>query len=219
MTGPSGGGAITDAAGVVAAYARWAPVYDLAFAAVMRSGRRAAVAAAGRPGGRVLDVGVGTGLELPMFDGDTRLVGIDLAVPMLRRAQARVARLGLSNVAGLAAMDATRLAFPDASFDAAVLPFVLTVVPEPRAMLDEVARVTKRGGDIVLVNHFGAERGPMAHLEAWLGRRSATLGWHPQFPFAVLGDWVAATPGIVLVERRTVPPFGLFTLVRLRKDA
>lgn len=211
------GAAIEDAGQVVAAYSRWAPVYDLAFAAVMRSGRLAAAAAASCPGGRILDVGVGTGLELPMFDSATRIVGIDLSEAMLRRAQARVRKRALGNAEGLAVMDATRLAFPDDSFDAAVIPYVLTVVPQPRAMLDEVLRVVKRGGKIVLVNHFGSENGPVALIEAWLGRSSAALGWHPQFPFSILGDWVADRGDVELVERRSVQPFGLFTLVRLRK--
>jgi phosphatidylethanolamine/phosphatidyl-N-methylethanolamine N-methyltransferase len=216
------GSAITDAGQVVAAYGRWAPVYDLAFAAVMRAGRLAAAQAAGRaagPNGRILDIGVGTGLELPMFDPRTRVTGIDLSDAMLRGAQRRVERERLGHVEGLLVMDATRLAFADGAFDAAVVPYVLTVVPEPRRMLDEARRVVRPGGEIVLVNHFGAEGGPVAAAEAWLGRRSASLGWHPQFPFAVLGGWIAATPGMVLLERRRIRPFGLFNLVRLRRGA
>ena len=214
-------GAITEAGQVVEAYGRWAPVYDLAFAAVMRAGRLAAAEAASRaagPGGRIVDIGVGTGLELPMFDARTRVVGIDLSDAMLRGAQRRARRQRLGHVEGLLVMDATRLAFPDGAFDVAVVPYVLTVVPEPHRMLDEARRVVRPGGEIVLVNHFGAERGPVAAAEAWLGRRSASLGWHPQFPFEVLGRWIAATPGMVLVERRRIRPFGLFNLVRLRRD-
>jgi phosphatidylethanolamine/phosphatidyl-N-methylethanolamine N-methyltransferase len=217
----SGKAAITEAGQVVEAYGRWAPVYDLAFAAVMRAGRSAAAEAASRaagPGGLIIDVGVGTGLELPMFDTRSRIVGIDLSEPMLRGAQRRVRREGLANVDGLLVMDATRLAFPDGAFAVAVVPYVLTVVPEPHRMMDEVRRVVRPGGEIVLVNHFGAERGPVAAVEGWLGQRSASLGWHPQFPFAVLGDWIAATPGVRLVERRRIRPFGLFNLVRLRLD-
>ncbi len=208
---------ITDAAQVVSAYARWAPVYDLAFAAVMKAGRRAAVAAVSEAGSRILDVGVGTGLELPMFPPAVRVVGIDLAETMLRRASERVRRERLGQVGGLAVMDATRMAFADAQFDGAIIPFVLTVVPDRQAMMDEVARVVRPGGAIVLVNHFGAERGPLVPIEAWLGKRSAALGWHPQFSFGTLGDWLARRPDITLVERRTVPPLGLFTVVRLHK--
>ena len=208
---------ISDAAQVVSAYSRWAPVYDLVFTAVMKAGRQAAVATLGPAPRRVLDVGVGTGLELPMFPATTSITGIDLSEPMLRRAQARVARRGLAGVEGLCVMDATGLAFADHTFDAAIVPYVLTVVPQPEAMMDEIVRVLKPGGDIVLVNHFGAERGPIEKVEAWLGKRAASLGWHPQFPFAVLGDWLEKRPTIRLMSRRSVGPLKLFTVVRLHK--
>ncbi len=157
--------AVLDNKRVKKSYARWAPVYDLVFELVLRPGRKAAAAAADRPGGHVLDVGVGTGLELPMFDRRTRLTGIDLSEPMLRRAQWRVRGKALDNVEGLLVMDAARLAFPDAHFDAVVAPYVLTVVPEPHASLHELARVVKPGGEIILVNHIGSGQGPLAWIE------------------------------------------------------
>lgn len=213
----NGGEGRLDNADVQSSYARWAPVYDLAFALVMRAGRKAAAAAADRPLGLVLDVGVGTGLELPLFDRRTRLVGVDLSEPMLRRAQRRVDAQNLANVEGLLVMDATRLAFPDAAFDAVVAPFVLTVAPDPHAMLDELMRVAKPGGEIVLVNHIGAERGAMAALERWLGKRSASLGWRPEFSWETLGGWIERQQQARLIERRTLPPLGLFTLARIGK--
>ena len=204
---------------VASAYARWAPVYDLAFAAVMRTGRRCLAAAANRhKGGRILDVGVGTGLELPMLDPSLKIVGVDLSMPMLQRAAYRVRAAGLSGrVEGLTVMDACRLGFVDAQFDAIVAPFVLTVLPEPEASLDEWRRVLKPGGEIILVNHIGAERGVLAALEGWLGKRSAALGWRPEFPWTILSDWLAARPELILTERRRLPPFGLFTLTRIKK--
>ena len=152
-----------------------------------------------------------------MIDSATRITGVDLSRPMLARAQERVRRLGLTNIDGLLAMDAMRLGFPDASFDAIVAPYVLTVVPDPWASLDEWARVLKPGGEIVLVNHVGAERGPIAAIEAWLGKRAEGLGWHPQFPWSTIADYLAARPNLTLVERRTLPPLGLFTLTRIAK--
>jgi phosphatidylethanolamine/phosphatidyl-N-methylethanolamine N-methyltransferase len=199
------------------AYARWAPIYDKVFTLTMRPGRVAASEAINKIGGRVIDVGIGTGLELPMFNKSVSITGIDLSEPMLRIAQKRVDDLKLTNVEGLLVMDAMKLAFPDASFDAAVAPYVLTVVPEPERTLDEMARVVKPGGEIVLVNHIGAESGPIAAIEAWLGKRSASLGWRPQFPWSILGDWIARRPDIELLERRTLAPFGLFTLVRMKR--
>ena len=144
------------------AYARWAPVYDLVFGAVFERGRMASIAAAEQacpPGGRILEVGVGTGISLPDYSRSNRIVGIDISVPMLRRARERVIEHRLANVEALAVMDAKHLALPDASFDVVVAQYVITAVPDPEATLDEFARVLKPGGEIVLVNHLGAEAG------------------------------------------------------------
>ncbi len=215
--GHAGDPAVLDNKHVKKSYARWAPVYDLVFELVLRPGRKAAAAAADRLGGHVLDVGVGTGLELPMFDRRTRLTGVDLSEPMLRRAQRRVRAKALGNVEGLVVMDAARLAFPDAHFDAVVAPYVLTVVPDPHGSLDELARVVKPGGEIILVNHVGSGQGPMAWIESALAKCSAELGWQPEFAWSILGDWIDSTPSVRLVERRKLPPFGLFTLARIER--
>lgn len=205
------------------AYARWAPVYDAVFTAVMRPGRQAAAAAINALGAperpvRVLDVGVGTGLELPMFADHVRVTGVDLSEPMLAVARKRVADLGLRNVEALVAMDAMNLTFAEASFDAVVSPYVITTVPDPARTLDEMARVTRPGGEIVLVNHVGAGSGPIAAIEGWLARRAQKLGWRPEFPWAVIGDWAAGREDVTLVERRTLAPLGLFTLARFQKS-
>ena len=202
---------------VTDAYARWAPVYDMAFTLVMKPGRRAVSAAINRLGGRVLDVGVGTGLELPMFSSNVRVTGIDLSEPMLEVARKRVKEAGLSSVEALVAMDAMNIAFPDGGFDAAVAPYVLTTVPDPARLLDEMTRVVRRGGEIILVNHIGAERGVIAMIERWLGKRAAKLGWRPEFPWAVVGDWLARRDDVKLLERRTLAPLRLFTLIRIAK--
>jgi phosphatidylethanolamine/phosphatidyl-N-methylethanolamine N-methyltransferase len=209
--------AILDNKDVKKSYARWAPVYDFVWGLVFRAGRKAAAAAADRIGGHVLDVGVGTGLELPMFDRRTRLTGIDLSEPMLRRAQWRIRAKALGNVEGLMVMDAAHLAFEDAHFDAVVAPYVLTAVPDPQASLYELARVVKRGGEIILVNHVASGKGPMAWIESALAKCSAKLGWRPEFGWSILGDWIDSTPSVRLVERRKLAPFGLFTLARIKR--
>ena len=218
MTTPRGPG-VSDmtTTDVADAYARWAPVYDMVFTAVMKPGRRAAAAVINKRGGRVLDVGVGTGLELPMFASHVRVTGIDLSEPMLEIARKRVKDKGIGNVEALIAMDAMNIAFPDAAFDAAVAPYVLTTVPDPGRLLDEMIRVVKPGGEIVLVNHIGAERGPVAAVEKWLGKRAASLGWRPEFPWSVVGDWLERHGDVELRERRTLAPFGLFTLIRMAR--
>jgi len=204
-------------------YERWAPFYDPAFAQISRWGRTAAVASVNRhKGARVLDVGVGTGLELPMFDASLDVVGIDLSQAMLARAARRARQADLRQVAGLVRMDACRLAFEDARFDVVIAPFVLTVLPQPQASLDEWVRVLKPQGEIILVNHISGGEGPLAGFgagfEGWLAQHGAHLGWRPEFPWAILGDWLAAHPDVTLVERRVLPPFGLFTLVRIKKS-
>jgi phosphatidylethanolamine/phosphatidyl-N-methylethanolamine N-methyltransferase len=198
------------------ASARWAPVSDLVFDKVMAAGRRAAVEAAGRAGPRILDVGVGTGLELPYFGAKAMVVGVDLSEPMLRKAQQKVREGALNQVVGLCGMDAMHLGFADATFDAVVAPYVITTVPHPEATLDELIRVVRPGGEVVLVNHVGAERGARAAFEQWLARQTRHLGWRPEFPWAVIGDWCAKRR-VELIERRSIGLLGLFTLVRLGK--
>lgn len=203
---------------VEAAYSRWAPVYDFTFAQILKPGRLVAAAIASESDGPILDVGVGTGLELPMFEPHTRVFGVDLSEPMLRRASQRVRRERLTHVAGLAKMDGTRMAFDNAMFACVVAPYVLTVVPEPVTLLDELARVVRPGGEIILVNHVSGKDDPLVALDAFLDRHVAPrLGWRPQFPWSIVGNWVDTRPDMELVERRPLPPFGLFTLIRIRR--
>jgi phosphatidylethanolamine/phosphatidyl-N-methylethanolamine N-methyltransferase len=208
---------------VARAYAAWAPVYDVVFGAVFERGRRAAIAAAekacGQQGGRILEVGVGTGISLPCYDRINRIVGIDISEPMLRKAQERVARDKLANVDALAVMDATRMALPDTSFDVVVAQYVITAVPDPEATLDEFARVIKPGGEIVLVNHIGAEHGPRRAFEQGFAPVARRLGWRPEFPFKRLADWAARHGGIRMLERRAMPPLGHFALIRFARAA
>jgi phosphatidylethanolamine/phosphatidyl-N-methylethanolamine N-methyltransferase len=204
---------------VTKAYARWAPVYDLVFGAVFERGRHAAIAAAERVGGRILEVGVGTGISLPSYSKTCRLCGVDISEPMLRKAQERVCELMLSNVEGLWVMDAEHLSFPDGSFDVVVAQYVITTVPNPEATLDEFARVLKPGGEIVLVSRVGAEAGLRRSLEHWFQPAARRLGWRTEFSFDRYAQWAARARGMRLVERRTMPPFGHFSLIRFDKDA
>jgi phosphatidylethanolamine/phosphatidyl-N-methylethanolamine N-methyltransferase len=202
---------------VAKAYARWAPVYDLVFGAVFERGRRAAIVAAERLGGRILEVGVGTGISLPDYSSTCRIVGVDLSEPMLRKAQERVVELGLRNVEGLAVMDAERLAFPDGFFDVVVAQYVITTVPDPEATLDEFARVLKPGGEIVLVSRVGAEAGLRRTFEQWFAPMARKLGWRTEFPWARFSTWADGPHGVRLIERRAMPPLGHFSLVRFAK--
>jgi phosphatidylethanolamine/phosphatidyl-N-methylethanolamine N-methyltransferase len=202
---------------VAKAYARWAPVYDLVFGAVFDRGRKASIAAAERIGGRILEVGVGTGLSLPDYSWTNRLTGVDLSAPMLRKARARAAQHRLTNVDGLAVMDAQRLGFQDGVFDVVVAQYVITAVPDPEATLDEFVRVVKPGGEIVLVNHLGAESGLRASFERCFAPLARRLGWRPEFRWERIAQWVARHGGVRVIERRAVTPLGHFSLIRFAR--
>jgi phosphatidylethanolamine/phosphatidyl-N-methylethanolamine N-methyltransferase len=202
---------------ITKAYARWAPVYDLVFGAVFERGREAAIAAAERIGGRILEVGVGTGISLPDYSRANRISGVDISEPMLQKAMERVAKLGLSHVEGLWVMDAEHLRFYDESFDVVVAQYVITTVPNPEATLDEFARVLKPGGEIVLVSRVGAEAGLRRALEKWFAPAARKLGWRTEFSFQRYARWADRHAGMRLVERRAMPPFGHFSLIRFAK--
>jgi phosphatidylethanolamine/phosphatidyl-N-methylethanolamine N-methyltransferase len=203
---------------VAKAYARWAPIYDLVFGPVFERGRKAAIAAAERIGGRILEVGVGTGLSLPEYAWSNRITGVDLSAPMLRKAKERVREHRLTNVEGLAVMDAQRLGFQDGVFDVVVAQYVITAVPEPEATLNEFARVLKPGGEIILVNHLGAEGGARATFERAFAPLARRLGWRPEFRFERLVAWAARHHGVRIVERRPMPPLGHFSLIRFARE-
>src|SRR6266567_1893258 len=202
---------------VAKAYARWAPVYDFVFGAVFDAGRKATIAAAERIGGRILDVGIGTGISLTDYARVNRIVGVDYCEPMLRKAHERVVEHELAHVEALAVMDAQRLGFADASFDAVVAQYVITTVPDPEATLDEFARVTRPGGEIILVNHLGAEAGPRRVFERGFAPLARRLGWRPEFGWDRLARWAAHHGGVRVIERRPMPPLGQFSLIRFER--
>jgi len=197
------------------AYSGWAPVYDLLCGPIFRHGRKAAVAAACRVGGRALEIGVGTGLSFRDYDrGGTDVVGIDISPDMLARAEARLAGGRHRRVEAVHLMDAHHLDFPDASFDVAVCQFVITLVENPEQVLSECARVVRPGGEILVLSHLYSETGWAAATERWFAKRTRSIGLRPEFPFARLIAWADAHGGATLVERRPVRPF--YTLVRFR---
>ena len=206
-----------DRARVEKAYGRWAPIYDLVFGKVFDQGRQSTIAEANRIGGRILDVGVGTGLSLSDYSPNIKICGVDISEPMLRRAQQRVREFKLGHVETLAVMDAKHLAFPNDFFDAVVAQYVITAVPDPEAALDDFIRVLKPGGELILVNHIGAESGPRRAFELAFAPLARRLGWRPEFPWARLTDWAAKHGGVSLAERRPMPPLGHFSLIRYRK--
>jgi phosphatidylethanolamine/phosphatidyl-N-methylethanolamine N-methyltransferase len=205
-------------AAVEKAYDRWAPVYDLVFGPVFERGRRASLAATERVGGRILEVGVGTGISLPDYPRHCRIFGVDISDAMLRKARERVVELGLHHVEGLEVMDAEHLSFPDNSFDVVVAQYVITAVPDPEAALDEFARVLKPDGEIIM-SRVGAEAGLRRTIEHWFAPAARKLGWRTEFPWERYARWADRTTGVHLIERRAIPPLGHFSLIRFGKSA
>src|SRR6266545_2489434 len=177
---------------VAKAYARWAPVYDFVFGAVFDAGRKASIAAAERVGGRILDVGIGTGISLTDYASTLRVVGVDYCEPMLRKAHERLAEYKLAHVEALAVMDAQHLGFPDAFFDAVVGQYVITTVPDPEA-------------------------GPRRMFEQSFAPVARRLGWRPEFRWQRLAQWAERHGGVRVLERRPMPPFGHFSLIRFER--
>jgi phosphatidylethanolamine/phosphatidyl-N-methylethanolamine N-methyltransferase len=194
------------------AYARWAPVYDFVCGPIFANARRASARAARALGGRVLEIGVGTGLSLAHYEGCTEVIGIDISAPMIARAQERMPRHPY--VKELLQMDAANLDFEDQSFDCVVAQFVITLVENPERVLSECARVLRPGGEIILVNHFYSETGLAARIERWASHYARPLGLRPEFPLLRLLAWAQDREDIDLIDYCEVAPLNAFTLVR-----
>ena len=197
------------------AYKRWAPVYDATFGKLVEAGVLEAVAVANKYSGRLLEVGVGTGLALPHYDPQLTVTGIDLSVDMLDRAKTRVKKSGKSNVESLLEMDASDLKFDTASFDVTVAMYVLTVVPDPVKVMHELARVTKPGGTVLVVNHFSVDGGIRGALEKAMAGQARKLGWRPEFPV----DTVLVSEKLRLCSLKAIKPMGFFTMMEFRRLA
>jgi phosphatidylethanolamine/phosphatidyl-N-methylethanolamine N-methyltransferase len=192
------------------AYEFYAPIYDLIFDWIFAPGRVAAVKLLGlRPTDHVLEVGIGTGLNLPLYPPRVQLTGIDLSQEMLDKAVERVQQLGMPNVT-LKVMDATSLDFGDDEFDRAVATYTISAVPDPVAVLREMRRVVKRDGAIVILNHFRSERRIVGRLEDLVAPLCTRLGWKSNLPLMPLLDQV----GLVADEVAKVNLFNGWRLVK-----
>jgi phosphatidylethanolamine/phosphatidyl-N-methylethanolamine N-methyltransferase len=201
---------------ILQSYARYAPVYDHTFGWLLSfRGRSMAAGVTNHSPGKILEVGVGTGIGLPYYRREHQVHGIDISPHMLDRAKKRVHRKRLGNVTQLTIMDARKLQFADNSFDAIVAAYVMSVVPEPDKVIREIERVCKPGGDVIIVNHFAAEGGMRRGVEKLLAPLSNKLGWRPDMPV----EEILAHTDLQEVSRHTLPPMGLFTLLHLRKSA
>lgn len=191
-------------------YRRYAGRYDFYFGAIFQPGRKAIVDLMHcQPGEHVLEVGVGTGLSLPLYPDYAQITGIDVSTEMLAKAQYRIQQEQLDNVV-LHEMDAEAMSFPDSHFDKVVAMYVASVVPNPRQLVAEMSRVCKPGGDLFIVNHFMSTHPMVARLEKTVAPLSNLMGFHPDFEL----DAFIRETRLNVVEQVPVNFLGYWTLLR-----
>jgi phosphatidylethanolamine/phosphatidyl-N-methylethanolamine N-methyltransferase len=178
------------------AYKFYAPAYDFVFDWIFHPGREQAMRLLDvKRNDHVLEVGIGTGLNLPLYPTHCHITGIDLSEEMLEKAQDKVIELGLISVT-LKVMDATVMDFGDSEFDSAVATYTISAVPDPVGVLREMRRVVKPGGSIVLLNHFRSERRVVGRLEDLVSPVCTRLGWKSNLPFEPLLKQVGLIPDL-----------------------
>lgn len=198
-----------DQEAILKTYRRYARNYDLYFGAVFQPGRRGVIDRMQcQPGERILEVGVGTGLSLPLYPPHVQVTGIDISQEMLARAESRRQRLSLHHVT-LRCLDAEHMDFPDDSFDKVVAMYVVSVAPDPVRLVDEMRRVCKPGGTLYIVNHFHHPHRLIGTIERLSAPLSRLLGFHPDFS---LDDFLRDTR-LVVVEKTPVNLCGFWTLL------
>jgi phosphatidylethanolamine/phosphatidyl-N-methylethanolamine N-methyltransferase len=196
-------------------YRRYAQRYDFYFGALFQPGRRAVIERMRcRPGERILEVGVGTGLSLPLYPRDVHITGIDVSDEMLARARARVERDGLRHIEALHKMNAEQMRFADDSFDKVVAMYVASVVPHPARLVDEMRRVCKPEGELYIVNHFQHGNPVVGGVERLIAPLSRLLGFRPDFSLELFLDQT----GLDVIEQTPVNLFDYWTLLRARNN-
>ncbi|HWI17515.1 MAG TPA: methyltransferase domain-containing protein [Vicinamibacterales bacterium] len=196
-------------------YGPLTPIYDVVCGAMLQPGRRRAIAHLNpAPSETILEVGVGTGLDLEAYRSRCRVVGIDLSLKMMLRAKKRLDREIEPRVDFLQ-MDAAHLAFPDASFDAVYVPYTINVVPDPVAVGRELVRVCRRNGRIVMLNHFDGVRETTNMTNAIAGRLAEkfSVNWHLD------AETFVRDLGLSLVAVESVNVPRLSSILVCRKDA
>jgi phosphatidylethanolamine/phosphatidyl-N-methylethanolamine N-methyltransferase len=196
-------------------YRIWARFYDTVYVRLLARAQREAVAAAAACGPDILEIGVGTGLTLPYFPATSRVVGADLSEDMLRVAQAKCRERNLAHVKGLCVMDACRLGAATGAFDAVTAQFVITLVPSAETALEEMDRVLKPGGEIIISSRLTDATGVSALFWKAVSPLARAVGWSSDFPVSRITDWAQATGRYDVAHVGK----GYFKVVRLKKRA
>ncbi len=199
---------------VAKVYDKLAGVYDLVFGPTLHPGRIEAIRKMKvQPGDSVLEVGVGTGINLSMYPSSCAITGVDLSTPMLDKAHERILNKGLRNCRVME-MDAAQMAFPDESFDIVYAPYLISVVPDPVKVAQEMRRVCRRGGRIVILNHFKSKNPIMSRIETAISPLTVHIGFKADLDLNAFLTQAALTP--ISTDKVNIPK--MWTLVTCVKD-
>jgi len=199
---------------VAKVYEKLASVYDLVFGPTLHPGRIEAIRKMKiQPGDSVLEVGVGTGINLSMYPSSCAITGVDLSAPMLNKAHERILNKRLRNCRVME-MDAAQMAFPDESFDIVYAPYLISVVPDPVRVAQEMRRVCRRGGRIVILNHFKSKNPLMSRIETAISPLTVHIGFKADLDLSAFLTQAALTP--VSTDKVNIPK--MWTLVTCVKD-
>ena len=199
---------------VEAVYEKLAKVYDLTFGPTLHPGRLQAIQRMNiQPGERVLEVGVGTGINLSLYPKQAMVTGIDFSVSMLEKARDRVARMGLRNML-LLQMDAADLKFSDDSFDIVYAPYLISVVPDPVRVAREMRRVCRPGGRIIFLNHFLSPNLLLSRAERMISPFTIHIGFKADLDLPAFLAQAQLQP--ISIEKVNVPR--IWSLVTTIKD-
>jgi phosphatidylethanolamine/phosphatidyl-N-methylethanolamine N-methyltransferase len=195
-------------------YEKLAVVYDLIFGPTLHPGRLEAIEKMNiQPGDSVLEVGVGTGINLPLYPAGCTITGIDLSTPMLEKARERIIEQGLRNSRVLE-MDAAAMNFPDESFDIVYAPYLISVVPDPVKVAQEMKRVCRKGGRIVILNHFKSHNPVAARFDTLISPLTVHIGFKSDLDLHGFLTQAQLTP--ISIEKVNI--FNMWTLVTCVKD-
>jgi len=184
-------------------YEKLASVYDFTFGPTLHPGRVQAIQRMGiGTGDRVLEVGIGTGINAALYPRDCAVTGIDLSSPMLEKARDRITRKGLRNVRVMK-MDAANMKFADEAFDIVYAPYLISVVPDPVAVAREMSRVCRRGGRVVILNHFRSANRIVAAVERAMSPFTVHIGFKSDLDLPAFLAQADLNP--VTIEKVNIP--------------